>query len=119
MDFVKKGLLFAIGGGGYVGLEYLWRRRSHPTMFVLGGLCFTAMGALRSVRPVLRPLGGAGICTAGELAFGLLFNRDHRIWDYRKLPLNYKGQICLPYSLLWAALTLPGMALYQTLERKL
>lgn len=119
MDYVKKGMLFAVGGGGYVGLEYLWRGWSHPTMFVLGGLCFSLMGRLRSVHPALRPAAGAAVCTAGELVFGLVFNRDHHIWDYRSLPLNLWGQVCLAYSLLWAALTLPAMGLYHILDRGL
>ena len=119
MDFLKKTLLFLIGGGGYVGLELLWRRRSHPTMFLLGGLCFSMLGQLEHVRPRLRPLAGCAICTAGELIFGILFNRDHRIWDYRGLPLNLMGQICPAYSLVWAALTVPAVPLYSFACRKL
>jgi hypothetical protein len=23
------------------------------------------------------------------------------VWDYSELPLNYRGQVCLYYSLLW------------------
>jgi len=119
MELVKKGLLFAVGGGGYVGLEYFWRGRSHPTMFVLGGLCFTLLGQLRTLRPGLRPLAGTTICTTGELVFGLLFNRDFRIWDYRSLPLNLWGQVCLIYSLLWAVLTIPAVGLYAVLDQGL
>jgi uncharacterized membrane protein len=40
-----------------------------------------------------------------EYAVGARFNRDHRIWDYRRAPLNLRGQICLPYSLCWCALS--------------
>lgn len=34
-----------------------------------------------------------------------------RIWDYRRLPLNLHGRICLGFSLCWAALT-AGTVLY-------
>ena len=42
----KNAVLFYLGGMGYVGLELLWRRRSHSSMFVLGGICFLALGKL-------------------------------------------------------------------------
>ena len=50
--------------------------------------------------------------TAVELAAGLLVNRDYHIWDYRGLPLNYRGQVCLPFSLLWIPVSSAGMGLY-------
>ena len=50
--------------------------------------------------------------TAVELAAGLLVNRDYHIWDYRGLPLNYRGQVCLPFSLLWIPVSSVGMGLY-------
>jgi len=54
--------------------------------------------------------------TAVELATGLLVNRDHHIWDYRSLPLNYQGQICLPFSLLWIPVSFLGMGIYGLTE---
>ena len=112
--------LFALGGGTYVGLELLWRRRSHVSMFAAGGICFLLLGKLRQSRlpRAARPLAGAGIVTGVELAVGLLVNRDHRIWDYRDLPLNYRGQICLPFSLLWIPVSVLGMGLYGLTQRK-
>ena len=113
----KKATLFFIGGGLYVGLELLWRQRSHWTMFALGGSCFLILGKLNPRRsPLLRMGLGSAICTAGELAVGLLFNRDHGIWDYRDLPGNFRGQICPLFSAVWIPLSLGGMLLYRTLE---
>jgi uncharacterized membrane protein len=40
--------------------------------------------------------------TTLELVAGLVWNREHKIWDYSKLPLNIKGQVCLPFTLIWA-----------------
>ena len=112
----KHGVLFCLGGGSYVCLELLWRRRSHGSMFFLGGTCFSLIGVmerkLTRVPVAARMLLGAGMVTAMELGTGLAVNRSHRIWDYRHLPLNYQGQICLPYSLLWMPAVLAGMALY-------
>ena len=105
----KNAVLFAVGGGIYTALEFAWRGRSHITMFCLGGGCFLAIGELGRKFPGLsrsrRAVLGGLICTAGELVTGLIFNRDHHIWDYRELPGNFLGQICLPFTLLWIPLS--------------
>ena len=116
---MRKPVLFSIGGGTYVALELLWRGRSHWTMFCLGGGCFLALGKLQKpLRPLPRMVLGSAICTAGELVTGLIFNRDYAIWDYRKLPFHFLGQICLPFSLLWMPLSLAGSELYRLLDRR-
>ena len=116
----KKTVLFTLGGSAYTALELLWRGRSHITMFCLGGGCFLAIGKLRrrfpALHPACRAVLGSCICTAGELATGLLFNRDFQIWDYRRLPGNFMGQICLPFSLLWVPLSAVASVLYARLD---
>ena len=74
------------------------------------------LGKLKACTPVVKALGGAGMITFVELITGLLVNRKHQVWDYRDLPLNYKGQICLPYSLLWVPVGLAGGLLYSFLD---
>ena len=112
----KELALFSLGGGAYVGLELLCRGRSHGSMFLAGGSCFVILGKLgdqlEKLRLPGRAMACAGIITAVELATGLVFNRDFRVWDYRGLPGNFRGQICLPFSLLWAPLGLAAMELY-------
>ncbi len=121
MKFAKQALLFAIGGTGYVGLELLWRGRSHVSMFVAGGVCFLLLGKLNRAKiPLpLRGCMGALVITSVELLTGLLANRDYQVWDYRNLPLNFYGQICLPFSILWVPLSLGAMGLYALSERLL
>ena len=120
---VKNTFLFTVGGGTYVALELLYRGRSHWTMFMLGGGCFLAIGRLGrkcpQLPPAVRAVIGSLICTAGELATGLLFNRSFKIWDYRDLPLNFRGQICLPFSLLWVPLSALASEIFARLDRKL
>ena len=117
MEIVKKTALWTIGGGVYVGLELLWRGRSHISMFAAGGLCVLLLGKLRHLpgRLVLGP----AVITAVELVTGLLVNRDYAVWDYRSVPGNFLGQICPVYTLLWLPLSLAAMALYAAAERVL
>lgn len=104
-----------------MGVECLWRGWSHGSMFFAGGSCFLLLGKLNRTSPrlplPLRAAAGAGIITAVELLTGLLANRDHSVWDYRNMPLNYHGQICLPFTLLWVPVGLGAMGMYELLAR--
>ena len=121
MNFGKKVFLFCVGGAGYVGLELLWRGWSHISMFLAGGTCFLLLGGLRNrlrTMPIaLRGVLCSGIITAVELTAGLVFNRSYQVWDYRALPLNLGGQICLPFSLFWIPLGLGAMELYAAVDQ--
>ena len=123
MELLKKPILFAAGGLSYVGLELLWRGRSHPSMFLAGGTCLLLIGRLEEVEPKLpfplRCLAGAGIITMVELGTGLLFNRRYTVWDYRNVPINYMGQICLPFCLLWVPISALAGKLYLWLDKRL
>ena len=120
MGFGRKTTLFCAGGVIYVALELLWRGRSHGSMFLAGGSSFLLLGQLgkRKIHLPLRALAGSAVITAVELTAGLLFNRDYTVWDYRNAPLNFLGQICLPYSLLWMPVGLAGAEFYRLLDRK-
>ena len=116
LKFCKQSALFAIGGGIYVGLELLWRGRSHISMFAAGGVCFLLLGRLGRLRLRDRMILGPLVITAVELAVGLLVNRDYTVWDYRDVPGNFLGQICPAYCLLWLPLSLAAMVLYPRVE---
>ena len=82
-------------------------------MVAVGGLCFWGMGRLPD-RPLWRrALLGAGLITGVEFLSGCVLNLWLRwaVWDYSRLPGNLLGQICLPYSLMWCLLAIPGTAL--------
>jgi len=117
----KKAALFALGGGSYVGLEYLWRGRSHPSMFLTGGTCFLLLGKIGRLKlpQPLRALAGGGMITLAELAAGCIFNRRWQIWDYRGIRGNYLGQIAVPFSALWVGLAALGETLYKAADRLL
>lgn len=121
MRFWRKSLLFYLGGMIYTGLELLWRGRSHWSMFLLGGTCFLGLGQFRKlpIPRAWRMLLAALMVTVLELGTGLIVNREYRVWDYRRMPLNFKGQICVPYFFLWMPLCLVGMWLYGWLDQLL
>ena len=88
-------------------------------MFAAGGLCFLLLGKIRGTRlpAALKPLAGAASITGVELLTGLLVNRDHHVWDYQAVPGNFRGQVCLPFSLLWIPVSWLGMEIYGFAKR--
>lgn len=123
MKLWKKCILFYIGGTVYMLVEFGFRGWSHGSMFLAGGTCFLLLGKLMRLQPRLplipRVLLGSVVITAVELAAGLLVNRDYGVWDYRNTPLNFYGQICLPFSLLWMPIGLAAMLLYDVTEKRI
>lgn len=121
MEYWRKSVLFYLGGCAYMGLELLWRGRTHGSMFLAGGLCFLLVGHLNEVEPKLplplRAVVGAMIITMVELGVGLAANRDYGVWDYRGQPGNLWGQICPAFTALWVPVALAAMWLYGQLDR--
>ena len=90
-------------------------------MFLLGGVCFGAIGRL-SHRLYRVPVAAqlplfALVITALELLTGLAVNRNYTVWDYRDMPFQYRGHICLPFSLLWIPVSFAARQLYRAGER--
>ena len=50
---------------------------------------------------------GGGTITLLELVMGIIVNiKLHwNIWDYSDMPINFKGQVCLTFSLMWILLS--------------
>ena len=123
MNLYKRGLIFCLGGMAYVGLELLWRGRSHGSMFLAGGICLLLIGHLGEVEPklplFLRALVGAGIITMVELGVGLIFNRTYAVWDYRGQWGNFLGQICPQFTLLWIPVAWMAIGLYEGMKKVL
>lgn len=123
MRFWKACVLFYMGGGAYMTLEFLWRGRSHGSMFLLGGLCFLFIGKLSSVLTkvplAVQLLIFSAMITFLELLTGLVVNGSYRVWDYRAVPYNFLGQICLPFTLLWIPVSLGARELYRLADQRL
>ena len=121
MGLLRKTAVFILGGSAYVGLEFLWRGRSHISMFAAGGLCLLLIGQLGEVEPKMplfwRILAGTAIITMVELGTGLLVNRNYGVWDYRGQPGNLWGQICPQYCLLWLPLSWLAILVYDKMKK--
>ena len=55
----------------------------------------------------------SAIVTGAELVTGMILNvwLGLGIWDYSGMPFNYKGQICLPFSILWIFVSIAAIVL--------
>ena len=125
MRRIKKYLIFfTVGGAGYAAIELLWRRRTHWTMILAGGICFVLFSVIAerlNGRPLIfkAALGALGI-TAVEFFFGVVFNiiLGMGIWDYSGVPFNLLGQICPLFTLVWCGLGFVFLPLADALNRK-
>lgn len=115
---LKYVFLGVIGGIIYYILENIWRGYSHWTMFILGGICFVALGLINEIfswdTPLIsQMLIGSIIITVLEFITGCIVNLwlGWNIWDYSNLPLNLLGQICLPFSILWYFISAIGIVI--------
>ena len=41
------------------------------------------------------------VCTSIDYLTGMVANRNYELWDYRNMPFNFQGQICLQNSLVY------------------
>lgn len=118
MKALRSLVLIGIGGLLYVMIELAFRGRTHWTMFIVGGLCFWMIGLINEIIPWEMPLWkqciiGAVIVTTVEFLSGCIINLGlgWNVWDYSNMPLNFLGQICLPFSLLWVLLSAVAIVL--------
>ena len=43
------------------------------------------------------------VCTSIDYGTGMVANRNYELWDYRDMPFNFQGQVCLQNSLVYSA----------------
>lgn len=106
-------LLFGFGFFGYGLIEIIWRGRTHPSMSLAGGITFCILTAIsEKLKPfnfLYRCILGGIFITFVELIFGTVVNLwlKSDVWDYSMFPINFAGQICITYSVLWCFLSAP------------
>lgn len=105
---LKYLFLFLFGGTVYCLIELLFRGHTHPSMYILGGICFIICGLYNEVLSwetplVLQMFLGATSITILEFITGVIVNiiLKLNVWDYSNMPFNILGQICLPFWFAW------------------
>lgn len=118
---LKAAFLFVVGGLVYILIELIWRGHTHISMFILGGICFVAIGLINEVFPwnlglLWQSMIGAVIVTVLEFITGVIVNiwLGLNVWDYSNMPFNLLGQICLPFAFAWVALSAIAIVLMTT-----
>lgn len=112
-----------LGGTVYQSLELFWRRRTHWSMFLAGGVCavllqFLCNGVFSALPLLFKCILGAVIITGVEFVFGCTVNLKlgMNVWDYSHVKGNVLGQICPFFSALWCVLSLPALLLLDFLH---
>ena len=123
---IKRYLLFfIIGALGYAAIEIIWRGHTHWSMALAGGICFIIFSLVAEGFSDLPILIKAVLCAVGvtlvELVFGLIFNvlLGMSVWDYSNMPLNFLGQICPLFSLLWLGMALIFLPFANVLNKRI
>lgn len=107
----KYSVLLSYGGMIYMTIELLYDGTTSVSMAYCGALAFCGVGLINNIFPWYLPIwlqsivGSFFIITPLEYLFGILFNMDYSIWDYRNNFLNVNGFICLKFTLLWCLLS--------------
>lgn len=99
-------------------MEVVYRGRTHYSMVIAGGICFSVIILLDNrlsgrISLFTLSLLGSAVITAIEFIFGVIFNLwlGMNVWDYSSAPFNLLGQVCLPFSLLWIAVSAAAILL--------
>lgn len=111
-NILKFLIMFFVGYFCYMGIEVMFRGYTYILMGITGGIAFVLIDRINNICSfdmdiLLQCSIGSMIITVFELIIGRGLQILHlpAMWDYSNLPLNYKGVICLPFSLLWILLS--------------
>jgi uncharacterized membrane protein len=122
LKFFRYFFSFLMGFFIYSLLEVAGRGYTHWTMALCGGAVLAAVYGLSGrVRLIGCCACGALITTGLELIVGIFDNliMGWQVWDYSDMPLNFLGQICLPFSAGWFVLCAPAYFLCKNIRRRL
>ena len=133
MNNIKVRLLKMIcigmfGGCLYVFIEYLFRGFSSPIMFLLAFFVSQLLMILNDTILTyddyyeIQVIYGTFICVIFEWLFGVLFNSNFNIWDYRNLPFTFhflNDQVNLIFCLAWLFICMWGIPLLDWIQYKI
>ena len=112
----KNIVLFLFGFMAYITIEVCYRGYSYPLMGICGGIAILLLDKINNriswdTDILIQGACGSLIITFFEYVIGELFLNGVLpvMWDYSNVFLNYKGIICLPFSLIWIIISILGI----------
>lgn len=110
---IKFIVLFSFGFFTYMLIELIYRQYTFILMGVCGGIAIVLLDQINNriswdTDIMVQGACGSLIITFFEYVIGELFLNGVLpvMWDYSNVFLNYKGIICLPFSLIWVVLSI-------------
>ncbi len=123
---LKNFTVFVIGALIYGLIEISARGFTHITMGLLGGISMLAIHITNDARRnglnfFVQITLIAFFITSIEFLTGEIVNvrLGMNIWDYSDIPMNFDGQICLPFVGIWFVLSALGVFLDDFLRWKM
>lgn len=105
--------MFTFGFMAYITIEVCYKGSSHWIMGLCGGLVFVLLDKINDkiswdTDILIQGIMGSAFITFLEFIIGemSLHGLIQPMWNYANLPLNYKGIICLPFSIIWIGLSI-------------
>jgi len=122
---MEKAVIFIFGALCYSSIEIMWRGYTHWTMYVVGGMCtlliFCTCQYFIDYSLLFKTIFCGLSITIIEFLSGIIINLylNWNVWNYSKQPFNLLGQICLGYSLIWFAISIPIILFFDYLQAKM
>lgn len=111
-NIFKTAVLFMVGFCLYITIETVFRGYSYVLMGICGGIAIVVLDKINNkiswdTDILIQCLCGSLLVTFMELIIGTLSLKGYLplMWDYSSIPLNYRGIICLPFSIVWMLLS--------------
>lgn len=113
LGWVTEEIFAAFKYGRFINRGFL----NGPLCPVYGVSMFVILNVLSdySLQPFWQFIGAIGIVTVIEYVAGAFLRKvtGRRFWDYRDMPCNLNGYICLRYSAVWGILAVVALWLIQ------
>ena len=117
---MKNTILFTIGFSLFITIECVFHAilgqgaYSWVVSGIMGGICLILIDQINDrwfgwdAQLLFQSLIGGIICTSVEFIVGVIDRvvLHLNMWDYSNIIFNYKGIICLPYSIAWCLLSI-------------
>ena len=100
---------FTAEGAALVAIVFILQPAAQWFLKKTGGRVWLAL--------ILSFLLNALVCSSIDFTTGMIANQDYQLWDYRDMPFNFLGQVCLQNSMVYSiAATLIVWVFYPAMD---